>query len=263
MSVAYTSLTETEQVARARVPPYRKQGQGAAFVYICGLEGTGELFYKQAEDLSRDHTVINFPLRATGSYRLDFLIEDFCDVMHDARVTQATVLGESFGGMLAMAAALAAPHLFERLILLNTFPFFEDRSRIRLGATLFKWLPYHAMKSYRTFTSKRQLFSDDIEDVDRHLFREKTRNVKRDGYVSRLQIIRDTDLRSRLEEIKIPTLVVASRADRLVDSLRAAETMVEKIPHARLKILETTGHTALLSKHVRVRDWLGELESIN
>lgn len=221
------------------------------------------MFYKQAEDLARDHTVISFPLRATGSYSLDSLIEDFSQVMRDARVSQATVLGESFGGMVAIAASLAAPQLFERLILVNTFPFFEDRARIRLGATLFKWLPYRAMESYRTFTSKRQLFSDDIEDVDRRLFREKTRGVKREGYVSRLQIIRDTDLRLRLDEIKIPTLVVASRADRLVSSLNAAETLVEMIPHARLKILETTGHMALLSKQVRVRDWLDDFAHIN
>jgi hypothetical protein len=36
--------------------------------------------------------------------------------------------------------------------------------------------------------------------------------------------------------------------------------MVEGLPRARLKLLEGTGHVALLSGRVRVRDWLREFE---
>ena len=37
--------------------------------------------------------------------------------------------------------------------------------------------------------------------------------------------------------------------------------MADSLPRARLKLLEGTGHTALLSGRVRVRDWLGEFEN--
>lgn len=241
-------------------PEYRVQGEGAPFVYVCGIEGTGRLFYKQAEDLARDHRVISFPLRGEGRYRMNQLVEDLFRVLGDAGVERATVLGESFGGLLAMSAALERPEVFERLILVNTFPFFAQRLKIRCGVALFSILPYALVKAHRTRGARRVLFSEDVGEEDRRLFREHTRVVPYEGYVSRLRIVRDTDLRPRLHEIRAPVLVVAGTADRLLDSAAAARLMADRLPRARLKLLEGTGHVALLSGRVRVRDWLGEFE---
>src|SRR5215207_6947652 len=85
---------------------YHKQGSGPAFVYVCGIEGSGKLFYKQADDLARDHTVVSFPLRRDGRYGMERLVEDLAWVIREAGA-RATVLGESFGGLLTMATALA------------------------------------------------------------------------------------------------------------------------------------------------------------
>ncbi len=69
-------------------------------------------------------------------------------------------------------------------------------------------------------------------------------------------------MRARLGEIKVPALVVAGTADRLLDSVAAAKLLVSKLPRAKLKILEGTGHTALLSDRVRVREWLTKFDEI-
>ncbi len=238
---------------------YRKEGSGPAFVYVCGIEGTGQLFYKQAADLSRDHTVVSFALRGEGRYALARLVEDLAWVLREMGGGPATVLGESFGGLLTMATALEHPELFGRLILVNTFPHFRQRAKIHLGCALFGAF-YPLMKVHRTRAARHVLFSPDIEEEDRRLFREHTRVVPREGYVSRMRIIRDTDLRPRLGEIDVPALVVAGTADRLLDSARAAKVLAASLPRARLKLLEGTGHTALLSGRVRVRDWLREFD---
>lgn len=239
---------------------YRIQGSGPPIVYVSGIEGTGRLFYKQAADLERDHTVISFPLRGEGRYGMERLVEDLAWVVRDAGIEKATFVGESFGGLLTMAAALAEPQMFERVILVNTFPFFAQRAKIKLGVLLFSTLPYQMIKAHRTRNARHVLFTDDVSDEDRRLFREHTKVVPYEGYVSRLRIIRDTDLRSRLGEIKIPVLVVAGTSDRLLDSVSAARLLAEKLPRSRLKLLEGTGHTALLSERVRVREWLEEFE---
>lgn len=239
---------------------YRRDGSGPPFIYVCGIEGTGRLFYKQAEDLARDHTVISFALRGEGRYGLGELVEDLAWVARDAGASGATVLGESFGGLLTMAAALEHPELFGRLILVNTFPYFTQRAKIQLGCALFA-LSYPLMKAYRALSSHSVLFGADVSEEDRRRFREHTRVVPREGYVSRMRIIRSTDLRPRLKEITAPALVVAGTEDRLLDSVGAAHVMVEGLPHARLKLLEGTGHVALLSGRVRVREWLEEFES--
>jgi pimeloyl-ACP methyl ester carboxylesterase len=187
------------------------------------------------------------------------LVEDLAWVVRDAGEAGATVLGESFGGLLTMATTLEHPDLFGRLILLNTFPHFRHRTKIRLGCLMFS-IFYSAMKAHRTRAARHVLFSPDVAEEDRRLFREHTRIVGREGYLSRMRIIRDTDLRPRLSEIKPPTLVVAGTADRLLDSVKAARLMASSMPRARLKLLEGTGHVALLSGRVRVREWLEEFE---
>lgn len=241
---------------------YRVKGSGPPFVYVSGLDGTGKLFYKQAADLARDHTVITFPLRGHGRYEMSRLVEDLAWVVRDAGFARVTVLGESFGGLLTMATALEHPDLFERMILVNTFPHFVQRLKIHLGCALFTLLPYGFIKAQRTRTARHILFSKDVAEEDRRLFREHTRVVPYEGYVSRLRIIRDTDLRPRLKQINVPALVVAGTADRLLDSVAAAKILAEELPRARLKLLEGTGHVALLSGRVRVCDWLSEFEGL-
>jgi pimeloyl-ACP methyl ester carboxylesterase len=240
---------------------YRKEGSGPVFVYVCGIEGTGRLFYKQAADLARDHTVISFALRGEGRYSMPQLVDDLTWVLREVGGGPVTVLGESFGGLLTMATALERPELFGRMMLVNTFPHFRQRAKIHLGCALFGAF-YPAMKAHRTRAARRVLFSPDVSEEDRQLFREQTRVVAREGYVSRMRIIRDTDLRPRLGEINVPALVVAGTADRLLDSVSAARLMAERLPRARLKLLEGTGHVALLSGRVRVREWLDEFDGL-
>jgi 3-oxoadipate enol-lactonase len=241
---------------------YSKQGSGPPFVYVSGIEGTGRNFYKQAIDLERDHTVISFPMRPAGRYQMETLVSDFVNVIHDAGFERATVLGESFGGLVVLAAALAHQELFERMILVNSFASFPNRAKINLGVALYSVLPYSLLKAYRTRTAGSTLFSEDIEQEDRLAFRENTREVHPEGYLSRLRIIRNTDLRPRLAEIKVPTLIVASTEDRLVNATSAARVMAKGLPRARLKLLEGTGHMALLSNRVHVREWLKEFENL-
>ncbi|MFN2453646.1 MAG: alpha/beta fold hydrolase [Pyrinomonadaceae bacterium] len=253
----------SEQLAaRETKPAYSIQGSGAAFVYVSGLDGTGKLFYKQADDLARDHTVVTFPLRPHGSYTLSALVEDLIWIIEDAGLRSVTILGESFGGQIVLAAALARPELFERMILVNTFARFPHRARINTGVALYSFLPYALLKAYRTLTARSVLFSPDVSPTDRQLFREHTRHVPFQGYLSRLAIIRDTDLRSRLHLINIPALVVAGTEDKLLDSVAAARELAGRLPNAKLKLLHGTGHTALISDRVRVREWLAEFDTV-
>jgi 3-oxoadipate enol-lactonase len=239
---------------------YHKQGSGPAFVYVAGIEGTGKNFYKQAADLARDHTVISFPLRPEGRYGMSELVEDLIRVILDAGFERVTVLGESFGGSLVLAAALSHPDYFERMILVNSFAAFPHRAKINLGVALYSVLPYSLLKAYRTKTAPQTLFSDDVEEEDRRAFREHTRHVRPEGYLARLRIIKGTDLRARLPEIKVPALVVAGTEDHLLNSVGAARVMAAGLPRSRLKLLEGTGHMALLSNRVHVREWLKEFD---
>ena len=163
------------------IPEYTKIGSGSPFVYVSGVDGTGKLFFRQAEDLARDHTVLSFPLCGEGRYGMERLVADLVAILKDAGVERATFLGESFGGMVVLSAALAHPQMFERMILVNSFPYFSQRARIRLGCVLFSVLPYVLLKAHRTRAARHVLYSSDVSEEDRRQFREHTRIVPREG----------------------------------------------------------------------------------
>jgi pimeloyl-ACP methyl ester carboxylesterase len=245
-------------------PDYSIYGNGAPILYLCGIEGTGRLFYKQIDDLGRDHTVLLMPLRARGRYAMTQLVADARFVIRDAGFENATVLGESFGGMIALALARAHPELVARMILVNTFPYFKDRAKINLGVALFSLFPA-LLKLYRRRDSHHTVCAEDVAEADRLKYGELTADVcaaGREGYISRLRIIRDTDLRGDLHQIKTPTLVVAGTCDRFLDSASAARLIAAEMPRAKLKLLEGIGHTPLLVEGVRVREWLAEVDQI-
>ena len=252
---------QLKQEINGNTPTYRKCGGGEPFVYVCGIEGTGQNFFSQIEDLSRDHCVITYQLRPDGRYGIETLVEDLASIVRDAGFERATFLGESFGGLLTIATALAHPEIFARMILVNTFAWFRHRAWINIGLTLYSSLPYRLVRAYRNSRSGKELFSNDIPEEFQKKFLDNTANVPIEGYISRLRIVRNTDLRPRLFEIKTPTLVVACTGDGMLDSIAHAKEMVTGLPNAMLKIIEDTGHLALLSKNVRVRDWLNEINT--
>jgi len=244
------------------LPQFNKTGSGKTLIYIPGIEGTGKLLYKQERDLSRDHTVVSVPLRPNGNYGLDRLVDDIQLIATEVGPSPITVLAESFGGLVAVATALANPTLIDKMILLNSFPRFQQRAKIHSGVALFSILPYSLIKAYRTNRSRDELFSGDISHEDRKTFHDLTKIVPPEGYLSRLRIIRDTDLRPRLKDVKARTLVVAGSSDKLFDSVTYGQQFCSAIPRARLKVLHGTGHVALLAKDVSVRQWLLELDEI-
>jgi len=229
-------------------------------VYVCGIEGTGLNFFAQEPDLEKDHCILSFQMRPDGHYNLDDLVEDVRANIHSAGFENATFLGESFGGFLTLATALKHPELFKRVILVNTFAWFHHRRWINLGIKLYSTFPRIA-RFYRRIRSGDELFSNDMPDEFKKKFLENTANVPLEGYISRLKIIRDTDLRPRLNEIQIPALIVSTTADGMLDSILHAKEIVSLLPNAKHKIIEGTGHLALMSKNVRVRDWLNELNA--
>jgi 3-oxoadipate enol-lactonase len=236
-------------------PQYLMHGAGEPIVYVCGIEGSGLNFYKQLPDLIRDHLVITFPLRREGRYGMDRLVDDLHWIVKDAGIERATFIGESFGGLVVQAVALAHPTIVKRMILVNTFAKFLNRLKLHAGLALYGSLPLSWVNKYRSSRSGTELFSDDIDPNDRKQFLENTSTVALEGYLSRLRIIRDTDLLSQLPLIDIPTLVVTSTADRMLDAVTSGRAMAERLMRSRTVVLEGTGHLALLSNRVRVRDW--------
>jgi pimeloyl-ACP methyl ester carboxylesterase len=67
------------------------------------------------------------------------------------------------------------------------------------------------------------------------------------GFLAALDALTDYDFRDRLEEVKVPVLLIWGREDNLVP-VEDADEFERRIPNARKVILEDTGHVPMLER---------------
>jgi 3-oxoadipate enol-lactonase len=236
-------------------------GSGPPLVYIAGLDGTGELFFKQTPALAQSYRVITYRSREQGRFTYDDLTGDVAAIIRSLGERRATVVGESFGGTVALAFALRFPEMVERLVVVNSFPRFRGRRKIKLAARLAPVVPFRATWFVRFSATSIGLYVDGVKGEDRRRFFKTIRTVTHEGYARRLQLISEVDLEGRLAEIRLPTLFIAGDRDLLIPSVREAHAMASRMPDARVRVLKGAGHACLLNSRVSLADILAEWDA--
>lgn len=222
-------------------------------VLVPGLDGTALLFYRQLPLLAREFDVVAFPLPDDPRITMEGLVDDLLYLIAEVSDHGAILVGESFGGALAMSTALADPGAVRGLVVVNSFPWLDQRLRIRLAPYLLRMIPWVAMPAVRLFTESR-LHSSHAHDDDLAEFHERSREIGRQGYIRRLQIVADYDIRDDLGSLRPPTLFIGADEDRLVPSVRWARYMGERVPHSEVTILEGYGHICLINHDLDLLD---------
>jgi pimeloyl-ACP methyl ester carboxylesterase len=140
---------------------------------------------------------------------------------------------------------LQQPDLVRGLVIVNSFPYFDERLKLRTVPWLLRSIPWAAMPVVRRYTSGH-LHSPHTNDEDIAEFRERAKSIDRDSYIRRLQILVDFDIRERLGQIAAPTLFLAGDRDRLLPSVRWGKYMRDRVPQSSLTVLEGYGHVCLI-----------------
>lgn len=231
-------------------PRVRICGTGEAVVLVPGMDGTGELFYRQVPLLQKSYSVATYVLRDDAA-NLEVLAGDLRRVIEQVNPAKgpAIVIGESFGGAVALTLALTYPGHVSALVILNSFPYFAPQFRLRLAIAGLKILPWGAMSLVRHATAFR-LHSRHTHRNELKRFIELTARATRDGYINRLGLLRSYDVRARLNEIRCPTLFLAADQDHLVPSLSQARYMANKVRSASVRVLGGHGHICLIAPEI-------------
>lgn len=236
-------------------------GDGAAVVLVPGMNGTGDLFYRQVPGLSRSFRVATYALRDTAE-SVDMLAADLAGVVDAVAPLErrAIIVGESFGGAVALTFALRCPERVAALVVLNSFAHFTPQRRLQLAIAGLAVLPCGAMPLVRHLTAFRLHSRHTHRDEIRRFIR-LTAHATREGYVNRLKLLRDYDVRDRLHEIRMPTLFLASEHDHLVPAVTQARFMSERVPASAMRILEGHGHICLIAPDLDLARVLSEWRS--
>jgi 3-oxoadipate enol-lactonase len=239
-------------------PQYRVEGSGPLLIYIAGLDGTGQLFFKQTPPLTRSYRVVTFRSRDHGRFTYEDLSDDLAAIIRDLGQKKATILGESFGGTVALSFALRYPEMVNRLVVINSFPRFRKRVTIRLGAMLASGLSFHLLWPMRRAASILGLLVDGVSREDRRFFWKAIRTVSAEAYARRLQLIAELNIEDRLSEIQAPALFIAGERDLLIPSVKEAQAMAARMPNATMKIIKGAGHACLMGNRVSLAELLAE-----
>lgn len=223
---------------------------------IPGLDGTGRLYYRQLEALSASFRVVSWKFSHRSRFNYSDLVAELDQFTNSERSGSVTVVGESFGGTIAMQFALSFPERVSRLVLINTFPVYRRKLLIRLACILARMLEWPLARSIKGFVVDRTLALEGISAEDRRHYREIIRNVYLPAYCRRLELVRDLDLTKRLADIRVPTLIFASGKDKVVPSVAEGHFMESRIPKARLFILPRAGHALLLTPGFSLAEYL-------
>ncbi len=232
---------------------WESTGAGDPVLMIMGLGLSGGAWWRSVPVLSRSLRVITFDNRGVGrsrarfhSYTTEAMADDAVSVLDAAGIERAHVYGFSLGGMVAQQLALRHADRVRSLVLGAKHPggsralrptddviaFFRRRASMTAKDAARASVPFNYGPRCRREHPDR--IAEDLQQRLAHPFPER-------AYGAQMYAAALHNCYRRLGRIEAPTLVVHGTEDRVVP-VANAEILAERIPRARLRILEEAGH---------------------
>jgi 3-oxoadipate enol-lactonase len=233
---------------------YERSGDGEPLLLIMGMSGThltwGEPFLEALrgdfEVVIYDHRGIGASARAEPGYSLADLADDAAGLLDAIGWDSAHVAGISMGGMVAQELVLRHPDRVRTLALGCTYAGGPGSSLTTpdVGQRLFSAMQSGdkelALRTGWEVNVSRRFAAD--EDQYRE-FRRRALEVPAalPAILAQVQAIQPHDTSARLGEIEAPTLVIHGTDDEML-GVANGRLIAERIPGARLEVLEGVGH---------------------
>lgn len=233
---------------------YERAGSGEPLLLIMGMSGTHRSWGQPFLDALRrsfdvvvyDHRGIGLSSQAEPGYAIVDLADDAAGLLDVLGWDDAHVVGISMGGMVAQELALRHPERVRTLTLGCTYAGGEGSSLTpqetfaRLGEA---WGAGDRERAMRVAWEVNVSAAFAADDEQYATFREAALAVPAalPAIMAQLQAIAGHDTSERLGRIAAPTLIVHGTEDAMLP-VSNAHAIAERMPEARLEILDGIGH---------------------
>lgn len=238
---------------------YLDVGDGPAVLMVPGADGIKETWRHQVPAFARGHRVIAADLRSEFPPGTDFdrMARDLEELADALGIEEATVVGQSLGGPVAMRFALLHPERVRALVLSNTLAR-VSYEHVGLDRTLLapvamastRYLPTFLGRAAAKLWSRAAVWiyddSPGAENVVDYALWTGPRTVSPAVSGQRVDLFRGMDLRPELGGIRAPTLVVKGPRDAYTPP-RWCREIAAGIPGAAYVEIPGTGHCSHVS----------------
>jgi pimeloyl-ACP methyl ester carboxylesterase len=243
--------------------PRLRQPNYPLFIFLPGMDGTGQLLKTQTEGLEAYFDVRCLAIPPTDlttweglSDQVVALVQQELNQTPDRGVY---LCGESFGGCLAMKVVVRSPNLFQRVILINPALSLKHHPWMMLGAQLTRILPDPL---YRLSTLGLLPWLSRLERIsrdDRRALLQAMQSVPKSTSAWRLALLSQFEVSAaELQQLTQPFLLLGSQRDSLLPSLTELEWLRQNLHNARLVVLPYSGHTCLLESEMNLLEIIKE-----
>lgn len=254
---------------------YESAGRGDPVILIHGGYLDARMWDGQFEAFARDHRVIRYDVRAHGRSHADARAfadhEDLHRLMMALEVPQATLIGLSMGGVIAIDFALAYPEMTRALVLVGPgvsgFPFTEDPGTQEWIAALTAafesgGLPEASEVFTRYWCDGPTRSPDDVDPAVRSKVLDMLAGSGPRWSIWQQARQLEPPAYGRLGEIRAPTLVILGSIDMPVIG-QVVDLIAERVPGARKEVIEGVAHMVNMERPDEfdrlVQEFLGEL----
>jgi 3-oxoadipate enol-lactonase len=232
---------------------YHDEGTGRPVMLIHGVGADSSSWDEIAPNLAQHFRVLRLDLRGhgrsgriEGACTLDDFIHDVLDVMDEAGVAKADVVGFSLGGLIAQGIALSHPNRVDRLALISAVAGRTEEERAKVRARL-EILRNEGIKAIMAAAQERW-FTPAFVQANPEKVRCRMEELERndpDSYKAAYTVFSTSDLGERLHNIRHRTLIVTGERD-VGSNTRMALYMHDQIADSELHVLPGLRHSVLV-----------------
>ncbi|NJL01705.1 MAG: alpha/beta hydrolase [Spirulinaceae cyanobacterium RM2_2_10] len=229
-------------------------------LYLPGMDGTGQLFYRQSPTLTPYFEIGCLGLPPQARWGWTELTQQALSSLQAELAPQKRPIwlcGESFGACLALNMAITAPQLIRRLILINPASCFYQQSSLHMAASLVDYFPDWLQRQACWGLLPLLAELNRVRAGDRRALIAAMQSVPAATVSKRLELLSQfTASVAQLRQVSQPTLLIAGARDRLLPSVTEAHRLAQVLPDARIAIRPESGHACLLEYDWRLSEVL-------